>query len=106
MCFVYICTANSFVELGRVLLSKPGVRVLFSERFNQDPLESFFGKQRSRGGYCDNPSVSGFISNTVSLRVQGTLAKEPGRGNCTPGLTASSVATLQVDNAPLPKKKL
>ena len=29
------------------LLSYPGVRAVFSERFNQNPLESFFGKQRS-----------------------------------------------------------
>jgi hypothetical protein len=48
----------------------------------QDPLESFFGQQRSKGGHCDNLTVQAFCTNTVSLRVQGTAALNPVRGNC------------------------
>ena len=33
---------NSFVELGKKLLRMPGVKAIFSERFNQDPLREFF----------------------------------------------------------------
>ena len=32
---------NSIVELGKKLLRTPGVKALFSERFNQDLLGSF-----------------------------------------------------------------
>lgn len=71
---------------------------MLSERFCQDPLESFFGKQRYRGGFGDNPSVKEFLDNTVSLRVQGSAALEPLRGNC-----ARKRPTA--DDTPLPKRR-
>ena len=73
---------HSFVEVSKYLLSYPEVKAVFSERFNQDPLESFFGKQRSHGGHCDNPTVRDFVYTTTSLRVQGSMAKDPIKGNC------------------------
>ena len=45
-----------------------------SERFNQDPLEAFFGQQRARGGRSDNPTVRNFLYNAQAIRVQRTLA--------------------------------
>ena len=64
----------SFIELAKYLLSqKPGL-FLLSERLNQDPLESFFGQQRARGGRCDNPSARSFAYNTQAIRVQRSLA--------------------------------
>ena len=57
-----------------LLFAVPGVRYLLSEKFTQDPLESFFGKQRYKGGWNDNPSVKEFMDNTVSLRIQGSAA--------------------------------
>ena len=64
----------SFVELSRFLLSlKPGL-FLLTERFNQDPLESYFGKQRARGGRNDNPSVRSFLHNEQAIRVHRSLA--------------------------------
>ena len=54
------------------LLGKEGL-CLLSERFNQDPLESFFDQQRARGGRCDNPNVRNFLY-TQAIRVQRTLA--------------------------------
>ena len=74
---------------------------MLSERFCQDPLESFFGKQRYRGGFGDNPSVKEFLDNTVSLRVQGSAALEPLRGNCTRKRNSTPIA----DDTPLPKRK-
>ena len=93
---------NSFLDVSKYLLSYPGVKAIFSERFNQDPLESFFGKQRSHGGRCDNPTVKDFLYNTTSLRLQGSLAKDPVRGNCR---RRNSEQAELIDNAPLPKRK-
>ena len=60
--------------MARYLLGlKPGLFVL-SERFNQDPLESFFGQQRARGGRSDNPNIKRFLENAQAIRVQRTLA--------------------------------
>ena len=64
---------NSFVELVKYLLSYPGVSYVLSEKLCQDPLESFFGKQRMRGGYCDNPTVQSFLKGTTSLRLRATV---------------------------------
>ena len=60
----------SFVELAKFLLTlKDGVFIL-SERLNQDPVESFFGQQRARGGHSNNPNVRTFQYNTQAIRVQ------------------------------------
>ena len=55
---------KSFVEVTR---SQPGVKFIFSERFCQDPLECFFGRQRSCGARNDNPTVQQFLKSTLSL---------------------------------------
>ena len=93
---------QSFIEVSDFLLSQ-GVKVLFSERFSQDPLEQFFGMQRSHGGRCDNPTVRDFVYNTTSLRLQGSLAKDPIRGNCR-RRPLSEEGDI-VDDTPLPKRK-
>ena len=98
---VSICTVHSFVELVTVLFQVPGVSFLLSEKFSQDPLESYFGKQRYKGGRNNNPSVKEFVDNTVSLRVQGSAALEPLRGNSTTKRNPSPL----LDDAPLPKRK-
>ena len=77
-----IHAVNAFVELATCLFSVTGVEYILSEKLCQDPLESFFGKQRAAGGRSDNPSVKQFCLNTVSLRVQRSAALEPIRGNC------------------------
>ena len=65
----------SFTELAESLLSSgsKGCFIL-SERFNQDPLEAFFGKQRMRGGRSDNPTAKRFIENTQAIRVGRSMA--------------------------------
>lgn len=65
---------RAFVEMGRYLLSVPGMKFILSERFTQDPLESFFGHQRQRGGGRDNPTVHQFVQATQSIRVQHATA--------------------------------
>ena len=92
----------SFVEVTTLLLAVPGVRYVLSEKFTQDPLESFFGKQRYKGGRNDNPSVKEFVDNTVSLRVQGSAALEPLRGNSSSRKRRAD--SVHLDDNPLPKR--
>ena len=47
---------------------------MLTEHFNQNPLEVFFGQQRSRGGHCDNPSAKQVLCNTQAIMVQISLA--------------------------------
>ena len=68
------CSVYSFTELAKELLSPDGSRFLLSERFTQDPLEAFFGKQRARGGRSDNPTAKRFLENTQAIRVSRSLA--------------------------------
>ena len=60
--------------MAQYLLSQKEGLFLLSERFNQDPLESFFGQQRARGGRSDNPNVATFLHNAQAIRVQRTMA--------------------------------
>lgn len=87
--------------MARYLLSQKGVCYLLSEKLNQDPLESFFGKQRMRFGYSENPNVKSFLYGTSSLRIQGSTALKPVRGNCKRGRENVPIA---VDNSPLSKR--
>ena len=67
---------KSMVELIPFLLKVKGVKYVLTEKFCQDPLESFFGKQRIKGGSNDNPNVATFLKNTSSLRFGCTEANE------------------------------
>ena len=87
--------------MARYVLKQPGVKYLLSERLCQDPLESFFGKQHGCGGRNDNPTVKQFLDNTVSLRVQGSAALDPVRGNC----RKRRQTVPFIDETPLPKRK-
>ena len=86
------------------LLAVPGVEYILSERLCQDPLEAFFGKQRAAGGRSDNPTVQQFCKNTVSLRVQGSAALEPLRGNCGKRQINSSDSDVAGLSTPIPKR--
>lgn len=91
------------VEMIPFLLDVKGVKYVLTEKFNQDPLESFFGKQRMRGGSNDNPNVATFLKNTTSLRIQGALSMKPIRGNCRRG--KAKLQEIEVDDTPLPKRR-
>ena len=95
---------TSFVELTCMVLDMPGVKYFLSEKLCQDPLESFFGKQRMRGRYNDNPSVEAFLKGTVSLRVQGSVAAKPKRGNCSRG-DQEAINDIIVNDTQLPKRR-
>ena len=50
--------------MGRFLLGTAGVKYILSERFTQDPVESFFGHQRQQDGGRDNPTAQQFMQAT------------------------------------------
>lgn len=83
------------------LLSYPGLKFVLSERFNQDPIESHFGKHRQMKGGNDNPTVSQYNYSESTLRVLGSQALAPVTGNTKHG---SSIQKM-VDNTPLPKRQ-
>lgn len=94
---------NSFVEVTRHLLLQPGVNFILSEHFCQDPLESFFGHQRSCGGRNDNPTIQQFLKSTVSLRMQGSVAlKQLAKGSYRKRPVNNSIP---IDDTPLPKRR-
>lgn len=95
---IFLTAAKSFVEMARYLLSQEGLCYLLSEKLNQVPLESFFGKQRMRFGYSENPK---FLYETSSIPIQGSTALKPIWGNCKHGRENVPIA---VDNSPLPKR--
>ena len=94
-----IYLVNSFVELTKYLLVHTGAKFILSERFNQDPLESHFGKQRQMKGGNENPTVAQFNHNENSLRLLGSQALAPVSGN-----SKRSGYTQEIDDTPLPKR--
>ena len=71
---IYVLLVYSFTEMAEHLLSLEGVSFLLSERFNQDPLEIYFSKQRQRGGRSDNPSMQQCLQNAQALYFSKSLA--------------------------------
>ena len=67
----------SFVEMAENLLALEGAKFLLSERFSQDPVEEYFGKQRERGARNDNPTADGFLHNHQTLATLGTISIGP-----------------------------
>ena len=68
-------TVLSFIEMAKKLLQVPGVKFLLSERFTQDPLEEYFGRQRERGRRSDNPTADSFLHNNQTLTTIGTMTQ-------------------------------
>ena len=100
MSSISTCSAHSFIELVEYLFAVPGVKLFFSRRICQDPLEKFFGCQRQRGATNDNPSVQQFLQNTQVLRVANSFCREVVKGNCQ-GNTEKEPCK---ENSPLPRR--
>ena len=94
-----------FVEATRYLLTLPTVQgqYILSERFSQDPLEDYFSRQRAKGGRCDNPTTESSLQAAQSLRVQGSLALQPVRGNCSRKKRVY-LDQPSIDDCPSPKR--
>eukprot|EP00794_Sanderia_malayensis_P012456 gene12456-13744_t len=72
-------TIYSFVEACKFLLEN-GVQYILSERFCQDDLENYFGRQRAIGHSRDNPNICSVGINDNIIKSQFTVA--PIAGNC------------------------
>lgn len=101
--FIHL-TVKSFTHVTNYLLSLPEMKghYLLSEKFSQDPIENYFGQQRMHGGKCENPTVDSMIMAAQSLRVQGSQAMLPVRGNSS--RKRRLVLDEVIDDTPLPKK--
>ena len=66
-------TVHSLIEAVKFLLSE-GMEFVLSERFCQALLEEYFGRQRERGRFNDNPTVQAFGYNDRTLAVQRNIA--------------------------------
>ena len=73
-------TVNSMIELTKYLIQND-VPYVLTERFCQDPLENYFGRQRAMGQRKDNPSLRDFGYNDNSIRNQKSFLPVVG-GNC------------------------
>ena len=62
-------SANSIIEAVQFLLQHE-VRCVLPKRFSQDPLENYFGRQRSIGGRKHNPAARYFERNDTLIRNQ------------------------------------
>lgn len=65
---------HAFTEMLQQLFKLDGVKFVYSERFCQDNVEIFFGKQRARGRRNDNPTVEQFLQNSQAIIVGRSLA--------------------------------
>ena len=73
-------TTYSVIDLVKYLLSK-NVQYVFTEHFCQDPLENYFGRQRSLGRRSDNPSVRQFGYQDNTIRTTKTFKPIQGRNS-------------------------
>ena len=62
-----LLTVHSFVEATKYLLLHGRDAYALREKFCQDTLENYFGKQRLIGGRHDNPNIRdmGYNNNTI-----------------------------------------
>ena len=102
---LYSHAVKSFVEMARFLLSQGEGLFLLSERFSQDCLENYFGKQRARGGRNENLTMKQCLVNAAALRVQGSTVLDPVRGNCRRKHHIEVDEATEINCLPLPKRK-
>ena len=62
-------TVHSVTEVVRFLLEE-GMEFVLTERFCQDPVEEYFGKQRQLGRRSDNPDIRQFGYNSNTIRIE------------------------------------
>lgn len=68
--FHFLVSVHSFIELAKTLLEE-GAEFILSEKFSQDPIEEYFGKQRMRLGCNENPNLNQYNFNALAINVAG-----------------------------------
>ena len=91
-------TVHSFKEVCKFLLEQ-GISYILSERFCQDDLENYFGRQLAIGHRRDNPTVrdAGYNDNTIKSQY----SVWPIAGNVRANLHKFNI----IDETPLPNEK-
>ncbi|XP_077999383.1 uncharacterized protein LOC144452207 [Glandiceps talaboti] len=92
-------TVKSFVEVTSYLLGVPGITSVLSEKFNQDPLESYFGNHRQMKGGNEAPTVQQFNQNSNSLRMKSSSLLR------IKGANVQTIAERCIDDTPLPRRR-
>jgi len=98
-----LITVYSFVEIIKYLIND-GMPYVLTERFNQDLVEEYFGRQRSLGRRNDNPTVHQFGYQANTIRLQRSVCQVSG-GNTSGRHSKKKNSWSSVDNEPLPKRK-
>ena len=96
-------SVNSIIEVAKFLISE-GLEFVLSEKFCQDPLEEYFGHQRARGRYSDNPDLQRFGYNDLMIAAQRNIAPVV-RGNVAGRHDGKKSKWFVVSDEPLPKRK-
>lgn len=95
-------SVNSAIEATRFLLNA-GMPYVLTERFNQDSLEEYFGRQRSLGRRNDNPTVQQFGYQANTIRMQRSVVRATGNTSGRWGKKSQKSWSV-VDDEPLPKR--
>lgn len=93
-------TVKSVVECVKIMLAK-GAPYVLTDHFNQDPIEQYFGILRTSGGCNNNPTLEQFNHSMVNIRVAGSQALAPFRGNTRRNIQRD----FALESQPLSKKK-
>ena len=91
-------TVKSVTECIKFCL-KSGMPFVLTDKFNQDAIEQHFGMHRASCGSNTNPTLDQFNCSLQKLRIVGSQALAPMRGNTKRRLE------LQMDDTPLLKKR-
>ena len=91
-------SVNSIIEAVQFLLQQK-VRCVLAERFSQDSLENYFGRQRTIGGRNHNPAARYFERNDTSIRNQKVF--QPIAGN----VRGVDKANIDFTDEPIPCRK-
>ena len=91
-------TVNSFKEICKYLFDN-GVEYILSEKFCQDDLENYFGRQRAIGRRRDNPTVRDVDYNDNTNKTQFSIHHIAGN------VHGNSNQFNITDDTPLPKRR-
>ena len=94
-------TVHSIIEATRFLLHE-GMEFVLTERFCQDPVEEYFGKQRKIGRRSDNPDIRMFGYSSNTIRIQRSISCQSGN---TRGRKDKHRAWEQITDDKLPCRK-
>ena len=97
----FMISVYSHVEAIQFLLAE-GFENVLSERFMQDVVEDYFGHQRAKGGWSDNPTAQQFGYNDLTIAAQRNIAPVVS-GNV--GGRYGKEKWYKVSNEPVQKRK-